>query len=46
MMVHHMKLDNEPFNMIKDNRKTIDRKLIQEIILSFPGLIILISELQ
>lgn len=30
MMVHHMKLDNEPFNMIKDNRKTIELRLFDD----------------
>lgn len=30
MMVHHMKLDNDPFNMIKDNRKTIELRLFDD----------------
>lgn len=30
MMVHNMKLNNEPFNMIKDNRKTIELRLLDD----------------
>lgn len=30
MMVHNMKLNNEPFNMIKDNCKTIELRLLDD----------------